>query len=89
MPKALKETVIRILKERIRLGLLEDYNRAYRNPWFLVKKKLNAYRIVDTIIYRNKVIIKDTNLSPNIDKFSEDFARIYISLLINYNSRYD
>ena len=76
MPKALKETVIRILKERIRSGLLEDYNKAYRNPWFLVKKKSGAYRIVDTIIYINKVTIKDANLPPNIDEFSEDFAGI-------------
>ena len=76
MPKALKKTIIRILKERIRLGLLEDYNRVYRNPWFLVKKKSSAYYIVDTIIYINKVTIKDTNLPPNIDEFSEDFARI-------------
>ena len=76
MPKALKETVIRILKERIRSGLLEDCNRAYRNPWFLVKKKSGAYRIVDATIYINKVTIKDANLPPNIDEFSEDFARI-------------
>ena len=76
MPKALKETVIRMLKERIRSGLLEDYNRAYRNLWFLVKKKSGAYRIVDTAIYMNKVTIKDANLPPNIDEFSEDFAGI-------------
>ena len=76
MPKALKETVIRILKERMRSGLLKDYNRAYKNPWFLIKKKSGAYRIVDTIIYINKVTIKDANLLSNIDEFSEDFARI-------------
>ena len=60
----------------MRLGLLEDYNRAYRNPWFLIKKKSGAYYIVDTTIYINKVTIKDANLSFNIDEFSEDFARI-------------
>ena len=76
MPKALKETVIRILKERIRLGLLEDYNRAYRNPFFLIKKKSSVYRIVDTTIYINKVTIKDANLPFNIDEFSENFTRI-------------
>ena len=76
VPKALKETVIRILKERMRSGLLEDYNRAYRNLQFLIKKKSGAYRIVDTAIYINKVTIKDANLPPNIDEFSEDFARI-------------
>ena len=36
----------------------------------------SAYRIVDTIIYINKLTIKDTNLPPNIDEFSRDFARI-------------
>ena len=38
--------------------------------------KSGAYRIVDTTIYINKVTIKDTNLPPNIDEFSEDFTRI-------------
>ena len=32
--------------------------------------------MVDTTIYINKVTIKDANLPPNIDEFSEDFARI-------------
>ena len=56
--------------------MLEDCNRAYRNPWFLIKKKSGAYRIVDTAIYINKVTIKDANLPLNIDEFSEDFAGI-------------
>ena len=60
----------------MRSGLLEDYNKAYRNPWFLVKKKSGVYYIVDTTIYINKVTIKDANLPPNIDEFSKDFARI-------------
>ena len=76
VPKAVNETVIRILKEKIRLELLENYNKAYKNPWFFIKKKSGAYRIVDTIIFINKVTIKDTNLLLNIDEFSEDFAGI-------------
>ena len=35
----------------------------------------------------NKVSIKHTNLPSNIDKFSEDFTRILISLLIDYYPR--
>ena len=89
VPKALKETVIRMLKERMRSGLLEDCNRAYRNPWFLVKKKSGAYRMVDTAMYMNKVTIKDANLPPDVDEFSEDFAGMQISSLIDYYSGYD
>ena len=37
----------------------------------------------------NKVTIKDVNLSPNLDKFIEDFAGMSVLLLVNYFSKYD
>lgn len=89
MPKALKETVIKMLKERLAAGLLEPSDGAYRNPWFLVKKKSGLYRLVDAAMYINKATVKDANLPPDVDEFSEDFAGIYISSLIDYYSGYD
>ena len=37
----------------------------------------------------NKVTIYNTNLFPNIDKFSEDFARCAVALLIDFFFRYN
>ena len=73
----------------MRSGLLEDCDGAYRNPWFLVKKKSGAYRMVDAAMHMNKVTIKDANLPPDVDEFSEDFAGMQISSLIDYYSGYD
>lgn len=89
VPKALKKTVIKMLKERLAAGLLEPCDGAYRNPWFLVKKKSGLYRLVDAAMHINKVTIKDANLPPDVDEFSEDFADMHISSLIDYYSGYD
>jgi len=43
IPKALKETVNKMLKERMRNGILEPCQGPYRNPWFIVKKKDRNY----------------------------------------------
>ena len=41
------------------------------------------------IIQINEVTIKNANLSPNLDKFAENFTEISISSLMNYFSKYD
>ena len=38
--KALLPTVIQMLRDRIKQGVLEKYYGLYQNPWFLVKKKV-------------------------------------------------
>jgi hypothetical protein len=56
----------------------------------LVKKKeANKYRLINNATEINRVIIQDTNLPPNADKFSEDFANCAIASLINLFSKYD
>ena len=70
-------------------GLLEPCYRLYRNPWFLVKKKSGKYRIVNTAININKVTIRDTNLPLLVNKFSEEFTRIYITSLVDFFSGYN
>ncbi|KAH7147253.1 hypothetical protein DER46DRAFT_466498, partial [Fusarium sp. MPI-SDFR-AT-0072] len=39
IPKGCEAAVIRLLKERLAQGVLEESHRAYQNPWFLVAKK--------------------------------------------------
>ena len=41
------------------------------------------------VIKINEVIIKDINLSPNLDEFIKNFTRINVLLLVNYFSKYD
>ena len=74
--KALELLVIDILSERLKAGTLEYYNGPYRNSWFLVKKlEPGKYRIVNTTMLINQVIIRDANLPPYYGEFAAEFAR--------------
>jgi hypothetical protein len=89
IPKALNETVIEMLKDRINQGVFEPCNGPYRNPWFLVKKKSGKYRIVNAAMKVNEVTVRDANLPPNVDSFAEDIAGQAVSSLMDFFSGYD
>jgi hypothetical protein len=91
IPKALKETAIQMLKERIRRGVLESCHGPYRNPWFLVQKKPKSagYRLVNAAMNINRVTIRDANLPPDVDSFSEEFAGLAVAFLTDFFSGYD
>ena len=58
VPYALRDTVDTMLKQRMQVGILEHRHGSYQNPWFLVKKKgKDAYCLINTVIYPNKVTI--------------------------------
>jgi hypothetical protein len=76
IPRALTETVVEMLKDRLSSGLLEPCHGPYRNPWFLVKKKSGKYRMVNAAINITKVTIRDANLPPSVDEYSEGFAEL-------------
>ena len=45
--------------------------------------------MINAIMNMNKMIIRDINLSFNVEKFSKEFADMLIALLINFFSDYD
>ena len=70
--------------------LIESSYALYRNPYFLVKKKEgNKYRLINNAVKINRVIIKDGNLPPAINEFSEEFNNYTITLFIDFFSDYD
>src|SRR6266498_4567508 len=82
--------MIEILKNRVKKGVLKPNYSPYRNPWFLIKKKKKGkYRLINTIIKINRVIIRDANLPPFINEFSKKFIRYIIAFLINFFSGYE
>ena len=90
MPRALIPTVIEMLKDRLRFGILEYCKGPYRNQWFLVKKSEKVeYRLINTATDMNKVTIRDANMLLSLDDFAENFARYQIASLIDFFSRYD
>jgi len=89
VPRALVLTVVDMLKERLAHGILEYGQGPYRNQWFLVKKKNGKYRLVNAAMPMNKVTIRDANMPPSADEFSENFAGCQIASLIDFFSGYD
>jgi hypothetical protein len=73
-----------MLKEWLNRGVLEYSKGLYRNPWFLVKKKkLEEYRLINSVMYLNIVIRQDANLPLFIDEFIDKFMGCYIISLVN------
>ena len=89
IPKALIPIVCDMLRERLGAGVLESCYGPYRNPWFLVKKKNGKYRLVNAAMEYNKYTIRDANLPPSVDEFSEEFAGCKLTSLIDFFSGYD
>ena len=90
IPKALAPTVIDMLEERLRMGVIEPCNGPYRNPRYLVKRsQTGKYRLVNVTVELNTVTIRDANLPPSADEFSEEFAGCTVASLIDFFSGYD
>jgi len=69
--------------------LLKYYYNFYQNSWFLIDKKKNKYCIINIIIKINKITIRDTNISFNVEEFAKEFIKIIIALLINFFLKYN
>ncbi|KAJ5963047.1 hypothetical protein N7481_001456 [Penicillium waksmanii] len=90
IPHALNTTVIKMLRDRLRKGVLEPCDGPYRNPWFLVgKKQTGKYRMVNAAMLINKVTKRDANMPPIADEFAEEFAGMAIASLVDLFSGYD
>jgi hypothetical protein len=76
--------------ERLKNGVLEPCSGPYRNPWFLVKKREGGkYRLINAAMEMNRHTIRDANLPPSVDEFSEEFAGCKVASLIDFFSGYD
>lgn len=90
LPRALHNQMLEMLRDRIAKGVLERCFGPYRNPWFLVAKKAKGqYRLVNACMEMNRHTIRDANLPPSVDEFSEEFAGCQLSSLIDWFSGYD
>ena len=82
--------MIEILKNRVEKGVFKSSYNPYRNPWFLVKKKKKGkYRLINTTMEINRVTVRDINLPPSINEFSEEFVKYIIASLIDFFSGYN
>lgn len=89
IPRAIRPKIAAKVQERIDAGVYERCEGPYRNPWFCVKKKDGDLRIVNAAMEINRRTIRDANLPPSADEFSEHIAGMAVSSLIDWFSGYD
>jgi hypothetical protein len=89
VPKALRKVVEGMIQERLDSGRLEPSHAAYCNPWFLVAKKNGKYRLINNATNINRVTIRDSNVPPSADEFSDAYARCQYISLTDFFSGYD
>lgn len=88
--RALNKKGVEMLRERLQKGIIEPCYGPYRNPWYLVKKKTSGeYRLVNSDAEVNRVTIRDTDMPPNVDEVSEEFAGCVMTSMIDWSSGYD
>ncbi len=75
IPKALTSMIIDMLQQRLKMGVIEPCHGPYRNLWYLVKKSTpGKYWFVNIIVELHRVTVRDANLPPSADEFSEEFV---------------
>mgnify|MGYP001954915308 CR=1 FL=1 len=89
IPRALTDKVIELLRDRVNRGILEESHAAYRNNWFLVKKKDGGLRLINDAQRINGVTLRDAFAPPGCEEFSEDFSGCKILSLLDLFSGYD
>ena len=68
--------IVKMLLKRLNRGVLEKCNKPYKNPQFLVAKKLaSTYKLINAIIKTNSITLQDANMPLLVDKFLEEFAK--------------
>ena len=79
-----------MLQEKIDVDFFKFNFNLYKNLWFLINKKVkNKYQMINAIMNMNEIIIRDVNLSFNVEKFSKKFINMLITFLIDFFLNYD
>jgi len=78
-----------MIVEGVWQGLFEPAWGPYRNAHFLVLKKNGKYCFIISAMSANRHTLEDAGIQPNVEVFSNAFARLPISSLIDFHSGYD
>ena len=89
VPRAHIPKLIELLKEKVRMGILEPSNAPYSNRWFTVPKKNGSLRFIQDLQPVNKVTIRNAGIGPSVDEFAEAFAGRSIYSIGDLYSGYD
>ena len=70
VPRAHIPKLIKLLKEKVKMGIMEPSKAPYSNRWFMVPKKNGTLRFIQDLQPMNKVTIRNVGIGPSIDEFA-------------------
>ena len=68
VPRALLSKLVDLLKEKVRMGILEPSMAPYSNRWFIITKKSGALRFIQDMQLANKVTIRNKGYGPIVNE---------------------
>ena len=89
VPRALLPKLVDLLKEKVRMGILEPLMAPYSNRWFTVPKKSGALRFIQDMQLANKVTIGNKGSGPIVGEVAEAYAGPAIYSIGDLYSGYD
>ncbi|KAL3694555.1 hypothetical protein R1sor_008206 [Riccia sorocarpa] len=89
VPRALLPKLIDLLKEKMRMGILEPSMAPYSSRWFTVPKKSGALRFIQDLQPANSVTIRNVGSGPIVDEVVDEFAGRAIYSIGDLYSGYD
>ena len=89
IPRALLPKLVDLLKEKVRIGILEPSMAPYSNRWSTISKKSGALRFIQDMQPANKVTIRNKGSGPIVDEVAEAFAGHAIYSIGDLYSGYD
>ena len=91
VPPGIHDEVLKLIQNKIDLGVYEPSNSSYHSKWFCVAKKNGSVRIVHDLQPLNAVTIQDAATLPYVEHFAEQSARrsIYtmMDLFVGFDHR--
>ena len=89
VPRARLPQLLELLKDKVKMKILEPSNAPYSNRWFTVPKKDGSLRFIQDLQPVNKVTIRNAGIGPIVDEFAEAFAGRAIYSMGDLYSGYD
>ena len=87
--KSLILIAMEMIQEHFNIDLLEYCNSLYQNFYFLVEKGNRKYQLINTVVFLNRVLVKDANLLSSVDEFLEEFGGMTVTLIVDLFLEYD
>lgn len=89
VPRAHLPKLMELLKEKMKMKILEPSFGPYSSRWFTVPKKNGALRFIQDMQPVNQVTIRNTGIGPIVGEFAEAFAGRAVYSVGDLHSGYD